>query len=413
MRVKVLRVLLVGLLLAACTSPAPTRTALPLSSPSATVASTTTPSSPPVSSPTPAAGQQTWSEVLKSGGASAVMRADDVPTAALAFGDGYLLAGNTNVDQSAVIWQSPDGVTWQRIDDGPSFADSQLSALLPIPGGVLAVGQLDSTCFRDECCNSVDPNRLWTSTDGVTWRELPDNAVTVFAHSTIQSLTAGPQGLVLFGETSGPTCANLQTTEWTSTDGRTWHVQRQFATAFPNAVVTAVSAMADGYVALGRDTLNLETDSRGLAWFSTDGRSWVETNLDLAGSELTHAVVDAAGVLAFVLPTDPWWASPDGRSWQQVPPSVQPFLHRATTPMLMSDGSRIVAVVGFDHAGTPVTWTSGDGLSWQALPSTNTPSSVTAIGDGTVGAIGPLGTVLATNAQTSTGGSSNTVWVLH
>lgn len=120
MHVKVLRVLLVGLLLAACSSPAPTRTAVPLLSPSAALAAAPTPGavSP---TPTSAVGQPTRSEVLQSGGASAVMLPDDVPFSALAFGGGYLLAGenlhhgvNDNRD-TAVIWQSRDGLTWQRI----------------------------------------------------------------------------------------------------------------------------------------------------------------------------------------------------------------------------------------------------------------------------------------------------------
>ena len=255
--------------------------------PAGALATPVTPrSSSPAASVRPVTPEQTvapttigWKQVMSTdASSSALLRNGDTIMSAIPFADGYLLAGNANNGQQAVMWQSSDGVAWQRIDTGPSFASSQLTTLVAIPGGVLALGtasRLDSFCGGGAGgnCNPVFPIRLSTSSDGRSWQQLPDATTAVFGRAVLGPVVSGPSGLVLFGQRV-PVAPSAAPTpmEWTSTDGRTWQAEPAFTTAFPKGVVLALVHRSDGFVAVGSNTASGTTRTVGTAWSSADGR---------------------------------------------------------------------------------------------------------------------------------------------
>ncbi len=83
----------------------------------------------------------------------------------VAFGGAMLPAGRT-----AVVWTSPDGVEWQRTPHDPTILDGggsgtlNLASVEPVAGGVLGLGAMnDGAAFT---------GLVFTSPDGVTWRRL-------------------------------------------------------------------------------------------------------------------------------------------------------------------------------------------------------------------------------------------------
>ena len=399
----------------------PTVSGSPIAGPSGTPSSTP----PATSSPSAVSPALTlaWTQVMGSTSGSPLLVDGDTIMSAIPFGGGYLLAGNAGAGQRAVVWRSADGVTWQRIESGPSFADSTISTLVAIPSGVLAIGTaatLDSLCSGGEGtnCNPVSPIRLWTSSDGITWQRLPDAATAPFGRASLGPVVAGPGGLVLFGWHQ-PVSSSAPTTpaEWTSADGRTWTAQTQFATAFPDGVVEGLVALTDGYAAVGRNTGLGSGHAAGTAWFSGDGRTWTMATVPVSAAtdEQTSIYAGASGLLAVGSNTTrTFWSSADGRSWTSVDLATVPFSATSSSPVLVDDGSRIVAI-GIDHAGAAGGWVSTDGVAWQPIagfepaatgPIPQIPNTDTGLS--AIGALGPRGVVLSTESGP---GTLFSVWV--
>ncbi len=367
---------------------------------------------------TPVGSQPAWSQVMSTGAANALLRDGDTMMSAIPFSSGYVVAGNADNGQSAVIWHTSDGVTWQRLDNGPSFTSSQMTALVAIPGGILALGtasHLDSLCAGGAAsnCNPVFPIRLWTSSDGRTWQELPESATAAFGRATLGPIAAGPGGLVLFGM-HVPVSASSPSTpmEWTSADGRIWQAQTQFGLAFPKGFVNDLAHIANGFVAVGTDTASGPTRTVGAAWTSADGTTWTAAGAPPTSQEVVRLLTCAGGLFAVGITggSKTFWASGDGRTWTDVSASSLPFASTDTSPVLLSDGTQIVAV-GADRGGNAGTWVSRDGTSWQHLAGPSQAPTISTTAGGAIGASGPQGIVLATTSATSTG-FSTTVWVL-
>ncbi|MGE5156226.1 MAG: DUF4232 domain-containing protein [Betaproteobacteria bacterium] len=397
-------------------SAVPTATGSPSAVPSGAPASPTPGSAAPQSA-TPATRALGWTLVMRTGSGASLLQDGDTVAGALSFSGGYLLAGNAGNGQNAVIWQSPDGVTWHRIESAPDFASSQLRALVPVPDGVLALGtssSLDPLCPGGEgtTCNPVNPIRLWISSDGSSWQRLPDSATAVFGRAQLGPVAAGPGGVVLFGWHM-PVDSNLaaEPVEWTSHDGRTWQEQSQFATAFPLGVVEGLVAGRDGFSAVGRNTGLGSPHAPGTAWFSPDGRTWTAARVPSSTDDQTSVLAGDAGMLAAgsIGSGRVLWASPDGRSWTSVDPASVPFAASDTGPLLVSDGAEIIAI-GAERAGAAGVWATSNATSWTAVASSGPVPPIPTAAGSTIGALGPLGVVMAATANTA-GGMSTSVWV--
>jgi hypothetical protein len=385
-------------------------------SPTASASSATTPQPSASASAGPTLE---WTKVTKTGEADGLLRDGDAITGLVALGGGYVMAGDAGNGASAVIWHSADGVSWQRIEDGPAFAESEMTgeSLVPVAGGVLAVGssiQNDPTCRGGEGsdCNGFDPIRLWFTPDGATWTLLPDTATVPFGRSMLAMVAAGPGGLVAFGYRIPIHGSTFPPAVWTSPDGRTWTAAPQFGQAFPLGVVDRLIGWRDGYVAFGRNTgLDKPHSGPATAWFSQDGRTWTAAVVPPSTDEIIGRLWAGSHGLLAGGPTGGgpeaavYWTSGNGQSWQVAAESSFPFVTTNTTPLLLADGANILAL-GTDRSGAFGGWLSSDGTKWQSIAQAGS-LPVLAQSGGNQGVLGPAGAVVAAEYS---GSFASTLW---
>lgn len=159
---------------------------------------------------------------------------------------------------NAVVWTSPDGVTWSRVPHNEAIFGGGWVGMVGVTAGgpgLVAVG--------GEWVDEIEGSRavVWTSPDGFTWSRVPHNQA-VFGNAEMSGVTAGGPGLVAFGS------ADEATAVWTSPDGFTWSRVPSSEAVFGGADMSAVTVGGPGLVAVG-------TDSQGaVAWTSADGITW-------------------------------------------------------------------------------------------------------------------------------------------
>ncbi len=247
----------------------------------------------------------------------------------------YVAVGRN--DEGSTAWSSTDGQSWHQTDSASAFAGSPLriTAVVPWRDGFVAVG------YQGYEVGSATA-AFWSSSDGLTWRRLPDSSI--LRDARVAAVAAGPPGLVAVGlsgtsDTPGPAAI------WTSSDGLTWH-------RVPDSPVLHDARL------------------RSIAYVK--GVGFVAVGENLAGSFGTALV------------------SVDGRSWRRAPESAD--LGRADIQVRMygvaAGGPGIVAVgtetIGIQY-GRATVWTSKDGLTWSLQP-----SSVSLL-DGEMNAVAPWG----------------------
>ncbi len=189
-------------------------------------------------------------------------------------------------------------------------------------------------------------------------------------HPAIDTLmtdvVGGPAGLVAVGWI----LQDFRGATWASADGSAWSFTGGFP---PETLLTAVTADATRYVAVGRN------GERAIAWNSPDGRSWRQTTSTAAFAEspirLTSVVAWHDGFVAggfrggdFFSANAAFWVSPDGLTWR--PGSDGAALHDARVAAIAVGGPGLVAVGEAgpaDRPGPAVVWTSSDGISWDRV----------------------------------------------
>lgn len=124
---------------------------------------------------------------------------------------------------SAAVWTSVDGIGWTRVphDDqvfgGYSGLDAHAMTTVTAGGpGLVAVGWVLNPWEADAV--------VWTSPDGITWSRIPHDEE-VFGGPSYQAMwavTAGGPGLVAVGEDRSRDFGDGDAAVWTSADGITW-----------------------------------------------------------------------------------------------------------------------------------------------------------------------------------------------
>ena len=102
-------------------------------------------------------------------------------------------------DPEAVVWTSPDGITWSRVPhDAAVFGGENIQEMKSVTIGGQGLVAVGSDGLGD------DPDTdaaVWTSPDGISWSRVPHDAA-VFGGKDSQgmnSVTAGGPGLVAVG----------------------------------------------------------------------------------------------------------------------------------------------------------------------------------------------------------------------
>jgi len=173
---------------------------------------------------------------------------------AAAGGPGLVAVGGTHNWQTgdpAPVWTSSDGITWSRVADDetvfPGAGPEGVSSVTAGGPGLVAVGQGDSPT-GDE-----DVAVVWTSPDGITWSRVSHDEA-VFGgegDQIMNSVTVSEPGLlVAVGTVMGP--ESIHSIAWTSPDGISWSRVSGDEDAFGEGeVINSVTMGGPGLVAVG------------------------------------------------------------------------------------------------------------------------------------------------------------------
>ena len=207
---------------------------------------------------------------------------------------------------------------------------------------------------------------VWSSTDGSAWTEksTPGSFAIDGRRFVVQGLSDdGQGGLVVVGNSLGTSPTDVVASAWHSHDGVNW-TPMEADLAKGQEMVAGVASHAGAVVTAGN----------GVAWLSTDGRTWSAQLLpgasSAAGSYTPRAVGSWSGgfvVIGLWSGDGPIrsaaWFSPDGRSWKQARTSLVGFDTRGVAAV-----NGTIVAVGSDLSdtapGLAASWSSTDGDKW-------------------------------------------------
>jgi hypothetical protein len=189
-----------------------------------------------------------------------------------------------------VIWTSPDGLSWTRVADSPTFERGTIEAITAGGPGYVAVGS--------EIVGTLAVAAVWTSVDGVAWQRTPEGSGFDLGgpghfndgrvHAAMTDVVAGPPGLVAVGSACAPTGGSCRAAVWTSPDGIAW--ARVADDPVFDGSMYGVASWAGGLVAVGGDA----TGKGVRAWTSSDGTTWTAA-AHLDGVDGTYTAVVSLG----------------------------------------------------------------------------------------------------------------------
>ncbi len=282
--------------------------------------------------------------------------------------DGAFVAVVSSIDSGRApeVFRSTDGTGWTPSGSLPQGSYAGVSAIVACGGSMVAVGAdwAGTNSGKSTGTNPAPRAAVWTSTDGVTWRRVPDQPA--FAAGEFDRVAAGPAGFLAVGRDYDMPAWSPDGTNWTRVDVGT-----------PNALVRGVAATNDGFVAVG----GIETAA--VAWTSRDGRHWIRATFDGA-SQLDARLLSVAGqgqrlVALGAVPArgdesvpDGWtglavWASADrGATWTKtVSGLAAPSIYPPSVPKLYALSGGFVALGSLGPGGASV-WSSRDGAAWRS-----------------------------------------------
>jgi hypothetical protein len=149
-----------------------------------------------------------WSRVVDTDGALAGS-GDQAMVSVAPGGPGFVAVGRgkPESDFDSVVWLSPDGASWTRIDTGDVFGgpgDQAVAQVSEVGGGLMAVGY-ERIEDRDA--------QVWESKDGLTWAKSGDPGLIAEGLQEIHSLAVSTEGIIAVGYSG----------DIASTNAAVWH----------------------------------------------------------------------------------------------------------------------------------------------------------------------------------------------
>lgn len=180
------------------------------------------------------------------------------------------------------VWTSPDGEVWTKVSLDPEQMipgydeelvrrDVEFRHLVAAGPGVVALGNEGETL-----------GAIWTSPDGHTWERVEDpdglfgGVADTWSHTEFETVKVWRGQIFAVGEECH--IDHCDQMVWTSTDGATWDV-RPLASEWESAEAQWVTSVGDALVMAG----NMSTDAgakQPALMFSRDGDTWTAYGLD-------------------------------------------------------------------------------------------------------------------------------------
>ena len=208
----------------------------------------------------------------------------------------------------AAIWTSPDGESWTRAPDIPSFHDVEIA-------GVARLG--------DDLVALASDLRTWTSRDGLAWLPVSSETSTPW-NVSVSGVVAADGALVAWGSAvagnDGYIPVSLRTT-----DGRRWEIGGAGLKTEGYMIEGILDVVAaDGRLVAVGHGLTGEAGSPpapSVAWTSTDGLTWTpgEFQPEPSTGSLGHLIWYGGRYVALgsVSATSIERLSVDGRTWTE------------------------------------------------------------------------------------------------
>ena len=218
------------------------------------------------------------------------------------------------------VWRSIEAGPWERLPLPASMQTGSVDGAIAANGGLVAYGL------------SGDDGQpvVWTSADGAAWAQTTDLA----GMDPVTAMAAAPTGLVGFGNPFSSDFGDLELLAALSTDAV--HFVRVTAPPLAATTIQSVTAGRNGLVAVG-DGEDVDLNSSAVALHSADGSSWTEaapTDGSFGQSALTGVHAVPAGYVAvgikpvpddFGKATAASWFSADGLSYRALAPFGNTF----------------------------------------------------------------------------------------
>lgn len=273
---------------------------------------------------------------------------------------GFLATGSVEGEPGIWLWLSRDGTTWERVRPAP-FGDEAFVYNGIASGGFGLVAVIGGIGERPS---------IWISADARTWEPVVEDPAVFGQRSQLQDVEASASGLVAIGCNPCDEEDFVQAV-WTSPDGLSWRQVPGIAETFGGrTLITLYSS--------GGEIIGWEDDpaASGVAtiWTTPDGVTWQRLNFQPLLEDNGGNNLPVRAGPGFVVPgvdadfTDPAvWTSQEGETWTKVPydeavfelDEFQPY------PFAIRGGPGIV-MWAHDRWG-PVVWTSVDGIGWKRL----------------------------------------------
>lgn len=273
--------------------------------------------------------------------------------------EGHLLIAGVN-DGTVVMWLSEDGGThWSEVGDADVLGRGEVRAITHDGTVWLAAGHER----REGGARGV----VWRSLDGHAWERIEAPTLADEEHEAVLVLASGGEGTLAGGvsidERSGATVG--RTPLWTSADGRTWSQlpdEEHLAPAVTR--ITALAARRDQLVA----ALQRGQDGDGeslLGWSTDDGVTW-ELGQTVAARDghIDHIMEAPDGfllALGSVGSGPAIWVAEDPAEWELVSsPSLQESAGaRARTAAVTGGNVAVIGSAGVDGRSQAVAWVHG------------------------------------------------------
>ena len=256
--------------------------------------------------------------------------------------------GRNQFNDMGAIYQSANGIAWTvvPIDAGVGRHDtSEIQLVTAGPAGIVI--------FGDVCCTDEERPALWRSADGQTSQRLPYPAA-LGQGDELTRIVGTANGYVLAGRPRG------LATIWTSTDGASWKAVDGVAAGFGAGSITDVARTPDDVLAVGY--LDVAGTYDGALWTSADGANWSRATADLLGGNqdtvIQKVVVWAGGWFLIGL---------EGPHAERVRCEQIGKIGQLAS----LDGRVDNPAPGLDLScgwGSEVHWLTADGTAWQRVP---------------------------------------------
>lgn len=206
----------------------------------------------------------------------------------------------------------------------------------------------------------------YRSIDGLQWDPIEGFPVIEYHGGQPPTVAGGAKGFVAIA--TSPFVPDRESTAVVaySEDGTTWeHINPETLPEPKVQWLSDVIAGPDGFVILGA------SGSESFAWFSADGRTWIDSELPTDGFDLVAVVNTESGWAAIIgrAGRAGRWESTDGSTWTETdihdaPPLLRFGGYLRQSPQVVLDNTWVL-VNEFHEHGNATAWVSNDnGRTW-------------------------------------------------